>query len=65
MILKINSNPTFTLTLKLDVNYDLEYVEFLVILDNKTKNRRDMRQFHGDEFKKALKQYKEWEDMLL
>lgn len=65
MILKVNGDANFTLSLKLHIDYDLEYVNFLVILDNKIKNRRDMKQFHGNEFKEALKQYRYYEDMFL
>lgn len=58
MILKTVNNENFTLTLKLDVNYELKYIEILVILDNTINHKRQMKMYHGNEFDKALNQYK-------
>ena len=37
MIIKANSNPYFNLTLTIDVNLKLEYINILVNLHNKKK----------------------------
>ena len=64
MILKTNSNPNFILSLKIDINYSLETVTFLVILDNLKNHKREMKTFHGNEFKQALEQYNHYEEFI-
>lgn len=64
MTLKQINNDNFKLSIKLDINYELEYIEILVILDNMLNNKRQMRMFHGNEFKEALQQYKQWETFM-
>ena len=64
MILKTNNNENFNLSIKLDINYDLKYIDILVILDNLQNNKRQTRVFHGNEFDEALKQYKLWETFI-
>ena len=63
MTLKTNSNPNFRLTLSLDVNYELEYINILVELFNIQNRRAQLKQFHGD-FKAALDQYRKWEEFI-
>ena len=64
MILKVNSNPNFTLTLKLDINYELETINILVILQNITNGKKEMQCFHGSELKKALARYRQYEQFI-
>lgn len=64
MILKTVNNENFKLSMKLDINYKLEYIDILVILDNLQNNKRQMKLFHGNEFKEALNQYKLWETFI-
>lgn len=64
MVLKTNNNENFKLSMQLDINYELEYIEILVILDNMLNKKRQMRIFHGNEFKEALNQYKLWEQFI-
>ena len=64
MTLKQINNDNFKLSMKLDINYDLEYIEILVILDNLVNNKRQMRLFHGNKFKEAMSQYKHWETFI-
>ena len=64
MVLKTINNENFKLSMQLDINYELEYIEILVILDNMLNKKRQMRMFHGNEFKEAMKQYKQWETFI-
>lgn len=64
MTLKTVNNENFKLSLKLDINYEIKYIEILVILDNTKNNKRQMKIFHGNEFEKALNQYKLWEQFI-
>ena len=64
MVLKTINNENFNLSMKLDINYELEYINILVILDNLQNNKRQMKLFHGNEFKEALKQYNYWETFI-
>lgn len=64
MILKTNSNPNFILSLKIDIDYNLEIITFLVILDNVKNHKRQMKTFAGNEFKQALEQYEIWEQFI-
>lgn len=64
MVLRTINNENFNLSIKLDINYKLEYIDILVILDNLQNNKRQMKLFHGNEFKEALNQYKLWENFI-
>ena len=64
MTIKTKNNDNFTLSMKLDINYDLGYIDILVILFNRGNMKKDMRLFHGNEFDKALQQYKLWEQFI-
>lgn len=64
MVLKTVNNDNFKLSMQLDINYELEYINILVILDNLQNKKRQMRHFHGNEFKEALNQYKHWETFI-
>ena len=65
MILKVNDNANFNLSLKMIVNYDMGYVEFAVTLHNKINNRKQTRLFHADSFDLALKYYDQQETMFI
>ena len=64
MILKTKNNDNFKLTMKLEINYNLEYIEILVILDNLQNNKRQMKIFKANDFTAALTQYKQWEQFI-
>lgn len=64
MTLKTENNKNFELSLIIDINYKNEYIEFLVILDNLHNNKREMKMFHGNEFKQALSQYRHWKNFI-
>lgn len=65
MILKVNDNANFNLSLKLNINYDMGYVEFCVILCNKINNRKQMKVFDANEFHHALNHYEQQEKMFI
>lgn len=64
MILINNHTDNFNLQLKLDISYEHENITVLVILYNYLNNKKHMRTFPAADFQKALKQYKEWEQLL-
>lgn len=64
MIIKANSTPHFNLTLTIDVNLKLEYINILVSLHNKNKNTMQTKQFFSD-LKAALQHYKNLENMFI
>ena len=64
MILKVNNNDNFNLSLIQHIDYENEYVEFLVKLTNTKNNKIKMNVFHANEFKKALQKYREHEQFI-
>lgn len=64
MILKVNSNPNFTLTLKLDIDYEIEAINILVILQNIKNGKKEMHCYHAGDFKKALARYRQYEEFI-
>lgn len=65
MILKTNTNDRFSLTMNLNINYDLEYIEVTVCLRNHLKHTAQTKQFSADKFGEALRYYKQQEDMFI
>ena len=63
MTLKVNDTPEFNLSLNLNVNYDLEYIELTVNFWNKQKHTTQTKQFPASEFAAALACYKQYETM--
>ena len=64
MILKVNDNNYFNLSLKQHIDYKNEYIIFLVILNNKINNMKKMNTFKADEFGKALQKFREYEQFI-
>lgn len=64
MILKTNSNPNFILSMKLDIDWNLQCITILVILDNIKNHNRQMKTFKGNEFSDAISQYNQWEQFI-
>ena len=65
MILKVNDNGDFNLSMVLHINYDLEYIECTVTLHNKRKHTAQLRRFPASQFPEALSYYKQQEEMFL
>ena len=65
MNLKVSDNNNFNLSLIIQINYDMGYVEFIVKLFNKINSRKQMRVFDANQFDLALKYYNEQERMFI
>lgn len=65
MILKTNTNDRFTLTMILNINYDLAYIEITVCLHNYIKHTCQTKRFPASKFDEALRYYKQQEDMFI
>ena len=65
MIVKSSSNDFFEVKLKLVLNYNLEYIECLVVLHNKFNNKKQLKQFEADKFRDALRYYTQQEAMFI
>lgn len=63
MILKVNDTPDFNVTLNLNINYDLEYIEFTVNAWNKKKHTKLTKQFPASDFSQALAYFKQQESL--
>ena len=64
MTLKTINNENFNLSMKLDINYDLKYINILIILDNLQNKKREMKIFKGNQLEEAMTQYKLWEEFI-
>lgn len=65
MILKVNDTSDFNLSLRLNINYDLEYIELTVCFHNKKKQTMETKCFPASKFSQALSCYKQYEAMFL
>lgn len=51
MLLKGNESDFYSLSMRLNINYKLEYMEITVSFTNKLKNKQTTKQFSASEFK--------------
>lgn len=65
IILKSSSNEYFEVILKIIVNYNIEYLECLVVLHNKVNNKKQLKQFDANKFRDALRYYEQQEKMFI
>ena len=65
MILKVNDTSDFNISMRLNINYDLEYIELTVNTWNKKKHTTQTKQFPASEFSKALAYFKQQEKMFI
>ena len=65
MLLKTNESCDFNLSMNLQINYDLEYIEITVTLRNKRKHTALMKQFPAKDFSQALSYYKQQEEIFM
>lgn len=65
MTLKVNDTCDFNLSLNLNVNYDLEYIELTVKFWNKKKHTIQTKQFSANDFSQALAYYNQQERMFM
>lgn len=64
MLLKGNESDFYSLSMRLNINYKLEYMEITVSFTNKLKNKQTTKQFSASEFSRALACYNEIENMM-
>ena len=65
MILKVNDSVDFNLSMNLNINWELEYIDVTVSLENKKKNTRRTKTFSAAEFERAIAHFEEEERMFL
>lgn len=65
MVLKVNDTADFNLSMNLNINWELEYIEVTVSLENKKKNTRRTKTFPAAEFERAIAHFEEEERMFL
>lgn len=61
MTLKANNTDLFNLSMNLNINYDLEYIEITVSFWDKEKHTITTKTFPASDFSAALKRYNEIE----
>ena len=64
MILKVRDEEDFNLSMKLDIYYDLEYIEVIVKVWNKKAHKTIMKTFNANHFSEALAYYRRQEEFL-
>lgn len=64
MILKLNGNDFYSLIMRLNINYKLEYIEVTVSFTDKINGKQTTKQFSASEFSKALAGYNEIENII-
>lgn len=66
MTLKSIDNDSFKLSVKINANLETEkeYIDIIVRLDNKVNGKGQMLLFRADDFKKAMAQYRQWEQFI-
>lgn len=63
MIYKINDSEHFHLELLININESVESIDFSVFFKNKMTNKNKRHHYLSHEFNKALRQYRDYEDM--
>ena len=63
MTLRVNDTPDFNVSLNLNINYDLEYIELTVNTWNKKKHAKQTKQVPASDFSQALAYYKQQQTM--
>lgn len=61
MILKVRDTEFFNLSLKLIINYELEYIELIVQVKNKLAHTGTMKTFSAGRLSEALAYYSQQE----
>lgn len=65
MILQVNNTSMFNLSMRLNINYELRYIEVTVSLWNKAKHTTQTKTFPAAEFDKAIDYYNQQEKMFV
>ena len=64
MILKVNDTKDFNISMNLNINYDLRFIEVTVATWNKNKNTMQKKCFPAKDFSEALSYYELQEHFL-
>lgn len=64
MLLRSHNNDFYSLTMRLNINYKLEYIEITVSFANEANGKQTTKQFAASEFSKALACYNEIENIM-
>lgn len=64
MPLRSHHNDFYSLTMRLNVNDKLEYIEITVSFTNKANGKQKTKQFAASEFPKAIAYYNEIENIM-
>ena len=65
MILKARDEGDFNLSMRLNINYDMEYIEITVHVWNKKAHTTIAKTFKADRFSEALRYFEQQEAFLL
>lgn len=65
MILYVNDTTDFNISLKLNIELELEYIEIVVCIHNKKAHTIQTKQFPAQDFSKALAFYRQQEHLLI
>lgn len=65
MILKVRDEGDFNLSMTLNINYDMEYIEITVHVWNKKAHTTIAKTFKADRFSEALRYFEQQEAFLL
>lgn len=64
MILKVRDEQDFNISMNLNINYELEYIELTVSVWNKKAHTRQMKTFSASCFSESLAYYRQQEAFL-
>ena len=64
MILKVRDEGDFNLSMRLNINYDTEYIEVTVYAQNKKAHTAITKRFKADRFSEALRYFEQEEAFL-
>lgn len=64
MILKVRDEGDFNLSMRLNINYDMEYIEVTVYTQNKKAHTAITKMFKADRFSEALRYFEQQEAFL-
>lgn len=64
MILKVRDEQDFNISMKLNINYELEYIELTVNVWNKKAHTRQTKTFTANHFAEAIAYYRQQEAFL-
>ena len=64
MILKVRDEGDFNLSMRLNINYDMEYIEVTVYVQNKRAHTAITKTYKADDFREALRYFEQKEAFL-